>query len=55
MKQMTLDELIYNVSADAYNLSLGDSKFTQWDIQELMDPVSKRSMVYKLITDKVTK
>ena len=32
MKQLTLDDMIYRIASDAYNLSLQDSKFTQWDV-----------------------
>jgi Cdc6-like AAA superfamily ATPase len=43
------------VAQDAYGLALQDKHFKVKDIQELMVPITRRSILHRCITEKITK
>jgi hypothetical protein len=55
MRSTNLDEVVIKVAQDAYNIALQDKRLKQSEVQELMEPMTKRSMLNRCINPRVTK
>lgn len=55
MRATTLNEIVLKITGDAYNYALQDPSHKLRDVQELMDPLTRRAMLNRLVTEKATK
>lgn len=55
MKLNTLDSIVTALCQEAYNIALQDIRFTWQDSQQLLQPVTRRSLIARFIDDKIKK
>ena len=55
MRSTDINEIVTHVGLDAYNIALQDKTFKQQEAQELMEPMTRRAMLNRCMTDRITK
>jgi len=55
MRTTNLDEIVAKVAQDAYNIALQDKRLKLSEVQELMEPMTRRSMLNRCISPNVTR
>jgi len=55
MRATNLDAIVMRVAQDSYNIALQDSRLKRHEVQELMEPMTRRSMLNRCINPKITK